>query len=180
MSAQSLDHGLDAAQAAEAVCDLDTTPAPTVRRLMRQLLARRVDVTVEDAVPVVDELISNARQHSRAPRTCRLMLINEGRGLRVEVEDAAPQQPCFRTPDTLVAAGGPTGRRLGCAPSPSVQDRVGGTGAGSPGPARSAPAPRHRRSLIRTGRPGSRCASVLACGADLSPGRSRHVGRFRG
>jgi anti-sigma regulatory factor (Ser/Thr protein kinase) len=85
--------------AVEAVCELDTTPVSTVRQLVRDLLYGQAGLAVEDAVLVVDELASNARQHGRAPRICRLALTNQDRRLRVEVEDTAPQQPRIRTPD---------------------------------------------------------------------------------
>ncbi|WET77431.1 ATP-binding protein [Amycolatopsis sp. QT-25] len=79
--------------------DLDTTETRDVRHGVRQALARYRGLTVDDAVLVADELISNAHRHGDAPRTCRLELTHEGRYLRIEVDDASPRQPRPRTPD---------------------------------------------------------------------------------
>ncbi|MGW5051467.1 ATP-binding protein [Actinokineospora sp. NPDC004072] len=84
-------------------CRLDATSTREVRDLVRGLLADHLGVIVDDAVLVIDELVSNALRHGHAPRTCRLALINHGRCLRVEVDDTAPEQPRLRTPD---ASGG--------------------------------------------------------------------------
>jgi len=88
-------------------CDLDATPSPEVRRLIRGLLAGLGGIRVEDAVLVVDELISNAHRHGSAPRACRLTLSNHGRPRRllVEVDDASPNQPRMRTPDRTGGRG---------------------------------------------------------------------------
>lgn len=66
---------------------------------MRDLVADRDGVMVDDAVLVVDELVSNAYRHAAAPRACRLALLDRGRRLRVEVDDASSDPPRMRTPD---------------------------------------------------------------------------------
>lgn len=80
-------------------CDLDATPSREVRGLLRYLLSGRDGILVDDAVLVADELVSNAQRHGRAPRRCRLALIDQGRCVRVEVDDSSPAQPRLRTPD---------------------------------------------------------------------------------
>jgi Histidine kinase-like ATPase domain len=79
--------------------DLDATSTREVRGLVRDLLHGRDGIMVDDAVLVVDELVSNAHRHGRAARRCRLSLIDEGRCVRVEVDDTSPAQPRLRTPD---------------------------------------------------------------------------------
>jgi hypothetical protein len=74
-------------------CDLDRTSFPTFRTLVRQLLHGQSGVVVEDAVLVADELVTNAHRHGAAPRAGRLYLVNEGRGLLIEVDDSGPAQP---------------------------------------------------------------------------------------
>ncbi|MEU5695885.1 ATP-binding protein [Actinosynnema sp. NPDC020468] len=77
--------------------DLGTTSNREIRRLVGLLLADH-GVVAEDAVLVVDELVSNARRHGTPPRRCRLLL-HPGRRLRVEVEDSTSAHPRARTPD---------------------------------------------------------------------------------
>ncbi|WP_133849366.1 ATP-binding protein [Labedaea rhizosphaerae] len=84
---------------ADVSCDLDATPTREVRSLMRGLLAGRDGVMVDDALLVADELISNAHQHASGPRVCRLALLDQGRRLRVEVDDGSRTLPQARTPD---------------------------------------------------------------------------------
>ncbi|SFW86909.1 ATP-binding protein [Amycolatopsis australiensis] len=86
-------------------CDLDTTPFREVRRLVRGLLVDRGDVVVEDATLIADELVSNAHQHAPGPRMCRLSLLDHGRYLRIEVEDASPAPPRIRAPDARGGRG---------------------------------------------------------------------------
>jgi anti-sigma regulatory factor (Ser/Thr protein kinase) len=86
-------------------CDLDRTPNSHVRDLVRELLAGRSGVMVEDAVLVADELVSNAHQHAVAPRQCRLTLLDGGSRLRIEVDDASPEPPRERTPDSSGGRG---------------------------------------------------------------------------
>lgn len=78
---------------------LDGTTTRHVRALVRGLLAGRADLVVDDAVLVADELVGNAHLHGDAPRLCRLALVNHGRRLRIEVDDASPEEPAIRTPD---------------------------------------------------------------------------------
>ncbi len=87
------------------VCDLESVPTRSVRQLVRGLLADHTGVTVEDAVLVVDELVSNACRHGRAPRLCRLLLIDHGGRLRVEVDDSSPDEPRIRTRDRTGGRG---------------------------------------------------------------------------
>jgi two-component sensor histidine kinase len=86
-------------------CDLDATPTREVRQLLRELLTGRDGIMVDDTVLVADELISNAHQHGRGPRSCRLALIDQGRCVRIEVDDASPAQPAQRTPDRTGGRG---------------------------------------------------------------------------
>lgn len=80
-------------------CELDDTPTSALRRQVREVLAGHSGLLVDDAVLVVDELASNAQRHGLAPRVCRLTLLNGGRVLRVEVDDAAARHPRIRPPD---------------------------------------------------------------------------------
>ncbi|MFL6124999.1 ATP-binding protein [Actinophytocola sp.] len=86
-------------------CALDKTPNSHVRDLVRDLLAGRSGVMVEDAVLVADELVSNAHQHGDAPRHCRLVLLDNGSRLRIEVDDSSPHPPRARTPDSSGGRG---------------------------------------------------------------------------
>lgn len=90
---------------AELTCDLDATSVSRVRHLVRAVLDGHRGVLLDDAVLVVDELVSNAVRHGHGPRTCRLALIDEGRGLRIEVTDAGSGEPHLRTPDETGGRG---------------------------------------------------------------------------
>ncbi|WP_409496560.1 ATP-binding protein [Amycolatopsis sp. cmx-11-12] len=79
--------------------DLDATATRDVRHGVREMLGRYRGLTVDDAVLVADELISNAHRHGEAPRACRLGVTHQGRYLRIEVDDSSPRQPRRRTPD---------------------------------------------------------------------------------
>jgi anti-sigma regulatory factor (Ser/Thr protein kinase) len=83
----------------EVTYDLETTATRDIRQGVRDLLAHYRGLTVDDAVLVADELVSNAHRHGDAPRTCRLRLTHQGRYLRIEVDDASPHQPQRRTPN---------------------------------------------------------------------------------
>lgn len=83
----------------DVVCDLDTTPTRHIRRAVRDLLADRDGVMVDDAALVLDELVSNAHVHGAAPRVCRIGLLDQGHRLRFEVDDTATEMPRMRTPD---------------------------------------------------------------------------------
>ena len=101
MSAQWQDMSAGDADAdtVDAACDLDRTSNRRVRNLVRALLSGRSGVLVDDAVQVVDELVSNATRHGDAPRRFRIALLDAGRRLRIEVDDAAPELPRRRQPD---------------------------------------------------------------------------------
>lgn len=99
MSSQSWDAGDESGD--EVVLALDGVTVREVRDLVRDLLADRAGVAVDDAVLVVDELVSNALRHGEPPRRCRLVRV--GRRLRVEVDDAGLGWPRIRTAD---ASGG--------------------------------------------------------------------------
>lgn len=86
-------------------CDLETTSIGQVRQLVRGLLDGHHGVHLDDAVLVVDELVSNAIQHGKGPRSCRLAPFDDGRGLRIEVSDAGPAPPRLRTPDSTGGRG---------------------------------------------------------------------------
>jgi anti-sigma regulatory factor (Ser/Thr protein kinase) len=85
-------------------CDLDTTSIRRVRQLVRELLDG-LGVLRDDAVLVADELVSNAIQHGQGPRSCRLTLIDDGRGLLAEVTDSGSGEPHMRTPDSTGGRG---------------------------------------------------------------------------
>jgi two-component sensor histidine kinase len=91
--------------ALETACDLDRMSNRKVRNIVRGLLSGRSGVQVDDAVQVVDELVSNASRHGHAPRWCRIALLDEGRRLRIEVDDAAPGMPRARPPDDTGGRG---------------------------------------------------------------------------
>jgi hypothetical protein len=78
---------------------LDGVTTRHIRDLVRGVLAGRAGLVVDDAVLVADELVSNAHRHGEGSRVCRLALINHGRRLRIEVDDAAQAEPTIRTPD---------------------------------------------------------------------------------
>jgi anti-sigma regulatory factor (Ser/Thr protein kinase) len=84
---------------------VDKAPNRTIRDLVRGLLTGQTGVTVEDAVLVTEELVSNARVHGDGPRTCRLALHDQGRCLRIEVDDTSPDPPRPRTPDSAGGRG---------------------------------------------------------------------------
>lgn len=83
----------------DVTCDLEVVTGRDVRDQVRDLLTGRAGVVVDDALLVADELASNAHRHGMAPRVCRLVLLDQGRCLRIEVDDASPYQPLIRTPD---------------------------------------------------------------------------------
>lgn len=66
---------------------------------MRDVLGGRDDNIAAGAVLVADELVSNAHRHGTAPRSCRLVLLDGGRWLRIEVDDASPHPPRVRRPN---------------------------------------------------------------------------------
>jgi len=78
---------------------LDHFPTSSVRQLVRDLLTGHAGVVVDDAVLMADELVTNAHRHGRAPRVCRLTVVDHGRRLRIEVDDASPREPRPRIPD---------------------------------------------------------------------------------
>ncbi|MBF6469931.1 ATP-binding protein [Nocardia beijingensis] len=79
--------------------DLEVVPLGQLRAAVRRLLTPLAGIGVEDAVQVCDELASNAVVHARAPRGCRLMVVDRGDWLRVEVDDASPAPARIRRPD---------------------------------------------------------------------------------
>lgn len=76
-----------------------TRCSPGLRQRVRDMLSGRDDLVVDDAILVADELVTNALRHGQAPCRCRLTLTEQGRRLRIEVDDAASTQPQTRTPD---------------------------------------------------------------------------------
>jgi anti-sigma regulatory factor (Ser/Thr protein kinase) len=105
MSMQPRDVGDGDPEQQGLTCDLDTTSIRRVRQLVRELLDGHPGVLRDDAVLVADELVSNAIQHGQGPRSCRLALIDDGRGLLVEVTDSGPGAPAVRTPDATGGRG---------------------------------------------------------------------------
>jgi hypothetical protein len=83
----------------DVTCDLETATSRDVRRRVRELLPGQAGVVVDDAALVADELVSNALGHATAPRVCRLGLVDQGRCLRIEVDDGSSELPRMRTPD---------------------------------------------------------------------------------
>lgn len=105
MSIQPQDVPDDDPDSSGLTYDLDATSIRDVRHHVRTLLGDRPGVLLDDAVLVTDELVSNAIRHGQGPRTCRLTLIGDGQGLRVEVTDTGPGRPHLRTPDTSGGRG---------------------------------------------------------------------------
>ncbi|MCP3803110.1 ATP-binding protein [Allokutzneria sp. A3M-2-11 16] len=89
---------------ASITCDLDAMSMREVRDQVRGLLAGGTGVPVEDAVQVVDELVSNSHRHGAAPRNCRISLVGRDR-LRVEVDDGSLDLPRIRPPDNSGGRG---------------------------------------------------------------------------
>ncbi|WP_159846470.1 ATP-binding protein [Nocardia sp. CY41] len=79
--------------------DLEVVSLGQLRAAVRRLLAPLARIGVEDAVQLCDELACNAVVHARAPRGCRLMVVDRGGWLRVEVDDASPAPARIRRPD---------------------------------------------------------------------------------
>lgn len=158
--------------------DLDITPDKDIRRRVRDLLAGYSGITVDDAVLVVDELISNAHRHGQSPRACRLVLINQGRRLRVEVDDTCPHPPRIRAPRpdrrTRAGPGGPTRLDLGHTTPRRAQDRLGRTGVGPCGQQRSRSAPRGSRGLAAVNPTSSRLALQASADGAVSSSTTRH------
>ena len=90
----------DESRPGDVTYDLDTTANREVRAGVRDLLGNYSGLTVDDAVLVTDELVSNANRHGDAPRACRLGLRDGGRSLLIEVDDSSPRQPRIRPPHT--------------------------------------------------------------------------------
>ncbi|WP_442790216.1 ATP-binding protein [Nocardia sp. CDC153] len=84
--------------------DLDVLPVWHIRNMVRALLVPGTGILVEDAVLVVDELVSNALAHGRPPWRCRVSLLSSPTRLRVEVDDCGAGEPYVATPGT--APGG--------------------------------------------------------------------------
>ncbi|WP_410657961.1 ATP-binding protein [Amycolatopsis sp. lyj-112] len=98
MSTQSRISERGETTAATVTYDLDKTATRDIRQAVRQELAGYRGPTVDDAVLVADEMISNAHRHGDGPRACRLELGHHGGYLRIEVDDTSPRQPVLRTP----------------------------------------------------------------------------------
>ncbi|MFF0492657.1 ATP-binding protein [Nocardia sp. NPDC004068] len=85
--------------------DLDAVAEWRIREIVRGMLAPQTGVIVEDAVQVVDELVSNAWEHGRPPRRCRVSMPTGPPRLRVEVDDSGAGEPRIRTPDSSGGRG---------------------------------------------------------------------------
>lgn len=92
-------HGVESEPEAPAGLDLDSVSLAEAREWVRAGLTGHEGVTTEDAVLVADELVSNARQHGLPPRKIHLGFTRNRERLRIEVDDASPEQPALRTPD---------------------------------------------------------------------------------
>ncbi|MEU8900359.1 ATP-binding protein [Nocardia sp. NPDC048505] len=79
--------------------DLETTSNRWIRDAVRDLLAPADGPVVTDAVLGVDELVSNAREHTSPPWRCRLQRLADSSRLRVEIDDSSPADPEHREPD---------------------------------------------------------------------------------
>lgn len=90
-----------------------------LRQRLRDLLSKRDDLVIDDAILVADELATHAIRHGQAPR-CRFTLTEQGRRLRTEVDDAEPTQPRMRTPDQHGGRGLVLVDRLAAAWEPSA------------------------------------------------------------
>ncbi|WP_280330784.1 ATP-binding protein [Nocardia wallacei] len=75
-----------------------------MRSLVQELLADCEELSTADVVQITDELASNALRHAAAPRTCTIIL-SDGPRLRIEVADASPIDPRFRSPDATGGLG---------------------------------------------------------------------------
>jgi anti-sigma regulatory factor (Ser/Thr protein kinase) len=80
-------------------------PLSAIRQRVRELLAGRTGLAVEDAVLVTDELVSNAYRHGLPPRTVRITARDAWQRLLIEVTDASPAQPMLRSPDRTGGLG---------------------------------------------------------------------------
>src|SRR5688500_6298605 len=99
MSMQPRDVGDSDPHQPGLTCDLAATPIRRIRPLVRELLDAHLGVLRDAAVLVAGALVSYAIQHGQGPRSCRLTLTDNGRGLLAEVTDAGPGTPHMRTPD---------------------------------------------------------------------------------
>ncbi|WP_280365134.1 ATP-binding protein [Nocardia wallacei] len=85
--------------------DLDAVPPARLRSLVQELLAENhEELSIPDAVQIADELASNALRHGAAPRNCTITL-SAGPRLRIEVADASPIDPRFRSADETGGLG---------------------------------------------------------------------------
>src|SRR2546423_1046990 len=84
----------------EVTRDLDDVSPSDIRQVLRTLLDGRDGMVVDDAVLVTDELVTNALRHGGPPRSCRLLLVDGGTTLRIEVDDSTTTPPRFREPDS--------------------------------------------------------------------------------
>lgn len=89
----------------EVTRDLDNVSPGDVRQLVRTLLDGRDGMIVDDSVLVTDELVTNALRHGGQPRSCRLVLVDGGGTLRIEIDDSDPTPPRFREPDSTGGRG---------------------------------------------------------------------------
>jgi anti-sigma regulatory factor (Ser/Thr protein kinase) len=84
----------DAAPVVAFTLDLDarSTRLGEVRRWVEEVLADLGDDDRDDCVLVVNELVSNAFDHAASPRGLRLRWSSEPCVVRVEVDDASPDE----------------------------------------------------------------------------------------
>lgn len=77
-----------------SVLDLDERyrPLALVRRWVGDVLSGLTEDDLDDCVLVVNELVSNAFDHGSGPRRVRLRRFPERCVVRVEVDDASPDQ----------------------------------------------------------------------------------------
>ncbi|SFR24765.1 Histidine kinase-like ATPase domain-containing protein [Lentzea waywayandensis] len=70
-----------------------TPPLAALRRRISEVFGDLSQDLIEDVQLAVTELVSNAYDHGLHPRRLRLRRVEVSRRLRVEVDDASPNQP---------------------------------------------------------------------------------------
>lgn len=104
-SASLLNGRGETAPAESVAMRIDATALSAIRQRVREMIAGRSGLAVDDAVQVTDELVTNAYRHGLPPRTVRLTMLEGGRRLLIEVSDASTTQPMLRSPDATGGLG---------------------------------------------------------------------------
>ncbi|GAA0251717.1 hypothetical protein GCM10010492_60160 [Saccharothrix mutabilis subsp. mutabilis] len=67
-----------------------TAPLARLRQWLTDVLAAIAEDALHDVLLVCSELVANAYDHARGPRRLRLLRVDGGARLRVEIDDASP------------------------------------------------------------------------------------------